>query len=311
MNIQNPDIKIRYIKTKNKTRRITTYISDDCHLRLSHTRINAFLKENFIPSVFTKAYVSGCSIYHNALSHLYNDCFVMMDIKDFFPSISHRQLEKKLYFEINAKAPNQINMLECRELVNLCSIGNVGLPLGFITSPVLSNIYLKEFDGIFYGKLKSLSLKNIIYTRYADDIVVSFKQKNMNNIDDAKNSIINVAKHILLRYNLHLNESKTRFYSLEISNHVRITGVNIIKKDDGKRLITVGRSLKNKLYWDTINYMENDNREKKTIKNIKGLQSFVLSIEKNGYENCYSKAMMEKVHKYGFGTLKDLIDSLS
>ena len=27
MNMQNPDIKIRYIKTKNKTRRITTYVS--------------------------------------------------------------------------------------------------------------------------------------------------------------------------------------------------------------------------------------------------------------------------------------------
>ena len=310
MNVQNPDIKIRYIKTKNKTRRITTYVSDDCNLRLSHSRINDFLKESFIPSVFTKAYVSGCSIYHNALSHLYNDCFVMMDIKDFFSSISHRQLEKKLHHEINAKAPNQISMLECRELVNLCSVGNVGLPLGFITSPVLSNIYLKEFDGIFYGKLKTLPLKNIIYTRYADDIVVSFKQEDVVVIDDAKSVVINIARQILSRYNLHLNERKTRFYSLGISNHVRITGVNITKNDKGKRLITVGRSLKNKLYWDTINYMESDNKNAETVNHIKGLQSFILSIEKNGYEKCYSNPMIENVRKYGFRTLKDLIDSL-
>jgi len=310
MNMQNPDIKIRYIKTKNKTRRITTYVSNDCNLRLAHTKINNFLKENFIPSVFTKAYISGCSIYHNALSHLYNDCFVMMDIKNFFPSISHRQLEKKLYFEINAKNSNQINMLECRELVKLCSTGKVGLPLGFITSPILSNIYLKEFDGVFYGKLKSLSLKNIIYTRYADDIVVSFKQEDLENIDDAKNSVINIAKQILSHYNLHLNERKTRFYSLKISNHVRITGVNITKNNDGKRLITVGRSLKNSLYWDTINYIESDNKDLEAVNHIKGLQSFILSIEKNGYEKCYSKAMLEKVQKYGFRTLKDLVDSL-
>lgn len=138
-----------------------------------------------------------------------------------------------------------------------------------------------------------------------------YKQKeDVKNIDDAKSSIINIAKQVLSRYNLHLNERKTRFYSLEISNHVRITGVNITKNDDGKRLITVGRSLKNKLYWDTINYMESDNKDVETVNHIKGLQSFILSIEKNGYEKCYSKQVIENVRKYGFRTLKDLIDSL-
>ena len=88
------------------------------------------------------------------------------------------------------------------------------------------------------------------------------------------------------------------------------TGVNITKNDKGKRLITVGRSLKNKLYWDTINYMENDNKNAETVNHIKGLQSFIFSIEKNGYEKCYSKPMIENVRKYGFRTLKDLIDSL-
>ncbi|UKI37208.1 MAG: hypothetical protein L6V93_03225 [Clostridiales bacterium] len=62
--------------------------------------------------------------------------------------------------------------------------------------------------GVFYGKLKIITFKNIIYTRYADDIVVSFKQEDVKNIDDAKSSIINIAKQILCRYKLHLNERK-------------------------------------------------------------------------------------------------------
>ena len=33
MNIQNPDIKIRYICTKNKTRKLVTYRSDECALQ--------------------------------------------------------------------------------------------------------------------------------------------------------------------------------------------------------------------------------------------------------------------------------------
>lgn len=54
-----------------------------------------------------------------------------------------------------------------------------GLPLGLVTSPILSNIYMKEFDNIIYGKLKKMGLDNIIYTRYADDIVISFKAEKI------------------------------------------------------------------------------------------------------------------------------------
>ncbi len=41
-------------------------------------------------------------------------------------------------------------------------------------------VYLKEFDGILYGKLKKLELENVIYTRYADDICISFKDNDCN-----------------------------------------------------------------------------------------------------------------------------------
>ncbi len=310
MNVNNPDVKIRYIKTKNKTRKITAYISDDCNLRSSHEKINTFLKENFIPSIFTKAYVEGSSIYYNALPHLYNDYFIMMDIKSFFPNISHKKLEKKLYYEINLKNKDQISPIECREIIELCSIGKKGLPLGFVTSPILSNIYLKEFDGVFYGKLKQLQLNNVIYTRYADDIVVSFKLDTTTNVENLSNFIIDMTQQILSRYSLRLNPNKTRTYNLNVSNHVKITGINITKKDDQKRILTVGRSVKNKLYWDALGLYESENKNQEQINHIKGLQSFVLSVEKNGYEDCYSKHMIEKVQRHGFNNIKELIDSL-
>ena len=44
MNVQHPDIKIRYIRTKNKTRKLVTYSSDDCELRVRHKRINDFIE---------------------------------------------------------------------------------------------------------------------------------------------------------------------------------------------------------------------------------------------------------------------------
>lgn len=309
MNVQHPDVKIRYIRTKNKTRKLVTYRSDDCELRIKHEKINEFIETRFIPSIFTKGYVKKRSIYQNALAHLYNDYFIMLDIKDFFPHICHKQLADKLFYEMNLLSDGQISMKECKDVVASCSIGSRGLPLGFITSPILSNVYMKEFDGIFYGQLKKLGLANVIYTRYADDITVSFKYTDYVAPRQLEDQIIKLAKSLLSKYGLQLNGKKTRSYNLNVSNHVRITGVNITKQPNNRRLLTVGRSVKNELYWEAIDCIKTKDPEK--IAHVKGMQSFVLSVEKNGYEQCYSEAMLQQVRNYGFKSLKELIDSLT
>lgn len=308
MNTDNPDIVIRYIRAKGKTRKLATYRSEGCELRIKHGKINQFIAERFIPSVFTKGYVKNRSIYHNARAHLYNDYFIMLDIQKFFPSICHKQLADRLFYEMNLIAKGQINRKECKEVVSSCSISSRGLPLGFITSPILSNVYMKEFDGIFYGRLKQLGLKNIIYTRYADDITVSFQCDDQSPLPDTQARIIDIAASLLSKYGLRLNPKKTRSYNLNISNHVRITGINITKQPNNIRRLTVGRSVKCRLYWDALGCMETMDPEQ--IAHVKGLQSFVLSIEKNGYENCFSEGMLQQVRNFGFSNLKELIDSL-
>lgn len=308
MNINHPDIVVRHIRTKNKVRKILTYRSDDCELKKQHRVINNFLNERFIPSIFSKGYVKGRSIFNNALSHMYNDYFIMFDIKDFFPHICHKQLSDKLFREINLINDNQITKKECNDIIEACSVNSRGLPLGFITSPILSNIYLKEFDCILYGKLKSINLPNIIYTRYADDIVVSFKTDSENMLIETESEVKDIVQTLLKKYGLQINSKKSRSYNLNISNHVRITGINITKKSDGYRHLSIGRSLKNKLFWDAVSCLETKDLE--AIQKIKGVQSFVLSIEKEGYESCYSEGMIKKINNLGFSSLKELIDSL-
>lgn len=308
MNSMNPDVKVSYIKTKNKLRKIVSYRSDDCALRGYHQQVNAFLEQRFIPSIFAKGYVKGRSIYDNAQAHMYNDYFIMLDIKDFFQNISHKQLSSKLFYEINLVQPNQISQRECNNIVNACSVSNRGIPLGFITSPVLSNIYLKEFDGIFYGKLKQMSLSNIIYTRYADDLTISFKTDCSTKLPDIESVIVATAESILKRYGLHLNGHKTRSYSLYISNHVRITGINVVKDQLGYRKLTIGRSVKKQLYWDALRCLEN--KDTMLIQHVKGIQSFILSVENQEYEDCYSSLMKNQLSVLGYKSLKDLIDSL-
>ena len=308
MNIAHPDIVVRHIKTKNKTRKIITYRSEDCDLKIKHKKINCFIRERFIPSIFSYGYVKGRSIFDNAIAHMYNDYFIMLDIKDFFPHICLKQLSDKIYYEINLTKENQISKKECNDIIESCSINSRGLPLGFITSPILSNIYLKEFDCIFYGKLKHMDLSNVIYTRYADDMIISFKSNLKDKLSKTEEDIVNTVKMLLSRYGLQINSKKTRSYNLNISNHVRITGVNITKASNGYRNLTVGRALNNKLFWDAIECFETQNLEESQM--IKGLQSFILSIEKEGYEECYSKGMLNKIQSLGFENLKSLIDSL-
>ena len=163
---------VKYIKTKNKVRKIVTY--RECgELRRYHEAVVKYLNSNVSNSIFAKAYVPKSSIYKNAHAHMYNDIFLKMDIKDFFPSINHKKLAECLYFEINKKT--SISRKECYDIVRKCSVGNKGLPLGLVSSPALANLYLKEFDGLLYGRIRNIGLNNPIYTRYADDMIISFK----------------------------------------------------------------------------------------------------------------------------------------
>ena len=106
-----------------------------------------------------------------------------------------------------------------------------------------------------------------------------------------------------------LSDKQNIATKMQIHYHVRITGINITKQFDNRRLLTVGRATKNELYWNAIECLKSRDSEK--IAYVKGMQSFVLSVEKNGYENCYSEAMIQQIRDLGFASLKELIDSLN
>lgn len=301
-------------KTGKKVRVLYTYKTESA-LKARHVAYLKFMQENFYPSIFTHAYVRKRSIYTNAIIHLNNDYFVKVDVSNFFPSLSHKVLVRAMYEELNRKHGNAISVEECAEIVNDCSINNIGLPLGLIISPMLSNIYMKKFDGIFYGELKKLGLKNVLYTRYADDIFVSFKTED-GSIEPSisSNAIIRLCEKELGKIKLKINRSKTKTIDLNKSNHVKIAGINLIKKEDGSRRLTVSRSTVKDLYFDAIKaYHDQDSKEddlNANIKRIKGMQSFILSIEKTGYSHILSDKMKQSVSQLGYENLEHLVSSL-
>lgn len=90
---------------------------------------------------------------------------------------------------------------------------------------------------------------------------------------------------MLKKYRLKINDRKTRIIDLEVSNHVRITGINISKRDDNFRTLTVGRKMKNELYHKTLQLFVKDMKDENWLleaSKIRGLQSFILSVEDLG-----------------------------
>jgi RNA-directed DNA polymerase len=93
-------------------------------------------------------------------------CFVLKcDIKKFFASINHQILIGIL--EKYIKDKNIINLLKIIiKSFNTKGNYNVGLPLGNLTSQLLVNIYMNQFD-----QFVKRGLKQRYYIRYADDFV--------------------------------------------------------------------------------------------------------------------------------------------
>lgn len=93
------------------------------------------------------------------------------DIRKFFANIDHEILIAILKKYINDA--NTMWLLE--EIISSFSIGNTskGLPLGNLTSQLLVNIYMNEFDQFVKRKLKAT-----YYIRYADDFVIFHRSKN-------------------------------------------------------------------------------------------------------------------------------------
>jgi hypothetical protein len=108
----------------------------------------------------------GKSIVTNASAHQGQEIVMRLDLVDFFPSTSQRRVQE--YFRRIGW-----NRQAAKVLTRLCTHEG-GLPQGAPTSPRLSNLVNYLFDARLAGMAAALAAT---YTRYADDITISFPQE--------------------------------------------------------------------------------------------------------------------------------------
>ena len=127
------------------------------------------------------AYIRGRSILWNANRHRNGRYFVKIDFKDFFPSIYWRDLKPLVDTWHQNENPDWELTDEAYDLIRLsCFFRNDSLAIGFPSSPIISNVVMFSIDtsieNIFSDKDK---FGNLVYTRYADDIIVSTNKRNV------------------------------------------------------------------------------------------------------------------------------------
>ena len=255
--------------------RRTSMLKKDGKLRIIHQptkevkAIQAWILRSLLdkihPSHHATAFRKGLSIRENIEPHASNRFFLCLDIKDFFPTITRKEVS--FLFQNIGYLQDQADILS-----RLCTCGNI-LPQGGVTSPSLSNLVVNRMDRRLSGYC---SKKNIIYTRYADDM--TFSSNNRNILNSAKKFIMKIVED----EGFVINEKKTHFTGPKMNT--TITGV--VKNSSepcfgiGKRKKTHMRSV---LFNLIINHRSIDEKYN-SEKSFNGWLSYVKSIDERSYD---------------------------
>ena len=152
------------------------------------------------------AFTKGRNAVTHAQSHLAYRYVLSLDIKNFFESIDSKHL--MLYVPT--------------EIIKVTLVANK-LPQGFPTSPCLANIALIPFDAQLTLELSKVS-QEITYTRYADDLTISF------NAIKYKDLIIRTVIQVLRLNRFKINTRKTKLQDKN-NGRVIITGLSVSYTD--------------------------------------------------------------------------------
>lgn len=243
-------LKHFYITIHGKRKKITTYSDNSFGLKIRkiHDKINKKLQFLFDFSPVSYAYKKNQSIQSCIINHLQSNFFIKMDIHHFFESIRYRNLYNifrclfdnkpdqmySWYFEDRKSRRRHFPyspVFDCKPLANIvsCLFYNKKLPIGFVTSPKISDLFLSFFD-------KKREKADIIVTRYSDDILLS-------SFSDNDTFPINLLKEFalietdLLKLGLRLNSDKNiRAHLIRFGDSIKFLGINIVKDNLMNRL---------------------------------------------------------------------------
>ncbi|MFK2822074.1 reverse transcriptase family protein [Arcobacter sp. YIC-80] len=289
------------------------------------------------------AYRKGVSYFDFLLPHKDNYNFLRLDIKSFFHSIKEKYIRKTfenylknvdnnsfLKMEDDSLAIDSFLNMITLKLPTVCSNtkyhNKTILPIGFVTSPVISNIVFRPID----IQIQKLCEKyKITYSRYADDMLFS-SIKNESHI--FTNDFIKDIKKILSQFDFKLNLNK----KIEMKHTLSLNGYTISNSEiriSNKKIIVIKKMIhfynskmkskeilrrlynyslpqrcnslstieKNKLYTDQL------------LNKLTGYRSFLISIIKfnNKHKSFNEKTLTKKKYQRLIYEIENIIENIN
>lgn len=202
------------------------------------------------------------SVLDNAKPHINKDVVIKIDLKNYFPSIGQNRI-----FGVFRKRFN-CNYNISNYLAWLCTFENE-LPQWAPTSPMLANIVSINLDIRILRYIEEIEKNNSInlnYTRYADDITISFNSSKTFLIDCICNRMFDIIED----ENFMVNYSKFRI--IKKNRQQKITWIIVndklsIWRKDFKRMKAIVNNINNNSweseykkwleYWNSSGSVEN------------------------------------------------------
>lgn len=223
------------IKTRGKTRELMRYKNnaDGLAIRAVHADIASAMLRQYRHHSASFAYQAGSSIMSCVSVHLDSTQFLKFDIHHFFNSIDPALLAEAIRQHFSPEAESLRDILLFTQSF---FVGGV-LPLGLVISPLLSDIYLHSLD----EEMALLCRESgCIYSRYADDIMISGSLAAMNAHAD---TLALKLEELLKHKRLQLNSAKMQSVTLaQPGQYIRYVGINIVRQEGGRNVLTVGRA---------------------------------------------------------------------
>lgn len=205
--------------------------------------LNIVLQTYDEPTPWAYGFVCGRSVVDNARPHVGKRYILNLDLKNFFPTITRRQVADCLTAE-----PFGFSSLAAKLVSGLATVRTKNneevLAQGFATSPTLSNFICREMDKEIAGVAAA---QGITFTRYADDLTFSSDA----DILRPQGELVQQVKAIVERYGFRLNEEKTHLQRR--GRRQEVTGLMVTEKVNVSRRYV--REIRSLLYiWERYGY---------------------------------------------------------
>ncbi len=173
------------------------------------------------------SYRKGVSAFDAVARHQNSRYFFVCDIASFFPSVSRQRVELTLRKGI-AHAPMADAEQWLERFVDL-TCPEQGLPMGFPTSPGISNAALKPFDDALE---RICHERGLVLTRYSDDIIVSGNSREA--LREAE-TLVSETMNAVFPGEFTLNPSKSRL----LNRGMKVKLLGMVLLPDGRISVDV------------------------------------------------------------------------